>query len=101
MKIKFIYELEHEGKLTFLVVLLRRTGKKIYITVYRKTTNDNVYWNCNTFAPNSWKRSTRKRLIERDYQICSIEKLQNESLNISREFSMKTKAIQNILLNKL
>ena len=63
--IKFTYELEHAGKLPFLHVLLCRKGKKIYTTVYRKATNNDVYLNWNAFAPISWKRSTLKALIER------------------------------------
>ena len=80
MNIKFTYELEHEGKLPFLDVLLCRTGKKIYTTVYRKATNNDVYLNWNAFAPMSWKRGTLKTLIERAYLICSTDELQNREL---------------------
>ena len=80
MNIKFTYELEHEGKLPFLDVLLCRKGKKIYTTVYRKATNNDVYLNWNAFAPISWKRSTLKTLIERAYLICSTDELRNREL---------------------
>ena len=50
VNIKFTYELEHEGKLPFLDVLLCRTGKKIYTTVFRKATNNDVYLNWSAFA---------------------------------------------------
>ena len=80
MNIKLTYELEHDGKLPFLDVLLFRKGKKIYTTVYRKATNKDVYLNWDTFAPISWKRSTLKTLIERAYLICSAEELQNREL---------------------
>ena len=63
--IKFTYELEHEGKLPFLDVLLCRMGNKIYTTVYRKATNNDVYLHWNANAPNSWERGTLKTLIER------------------------------------
>ena len=62
MNIKFTYELEHDGQLPFLDVLLCRKGKKIYTTVYRKATNNDVYLNWNAFAPIRWKRSTLKAL---------------------------------------
>ena len=80
MNIKFTYELEHEGKLPFLDVLLCRKGKKIYTTVYRKATNNDVYLNWNAFAPISWKRSTLKTLTERAYLICSTDELRNREL---------------------
>ena len=78
--IKFTYELEHAGKLPFLHVLLCRKGKKIYTTVYRKATNNDVNLNWNAFAPISWKRSTLKTLTERAYLICSTDKLRNREL---------------------
>ena len=80
MNIKFTYELEHGGKLPFLDVLLCRKGKKIYTTVYRKATNNDVYLNWNEFAPIRWKRSTLKTLIERAYLICSTDELRNREL---------------------
>ena len=80
VNIKFTCELEHEGKLSFLDVLLCRKGKKIHTTVYRKATNNDVYLNWNAFAPISWKRSTLKTLIERDFLICSTDNLQNREL---------------------
>ena len=78
--IKFTYELQHAGKLPFLHVLLCRKGKKIYTTVYRKATNNDVYLNWNAFAPISWKRGTLKTLIERAYLICSTDELRNREL---------------------
>ena len=75
MNIKFTYELEHEGKLLFLDVLLCRKGKKIYTAVYRKATNNYVYLNWNGFAPISQRRSTLKTLIELAYLICSTYEL--------------------------
>ena len=80
VNIKFTCELEHEGKLSFLDVLLCRKGKKIHTTVYRKATNNDVYLNWNAFAPISWKRSTLKTLIEPDFLICSTDNLQNREL---------------------
>ena len=80
VNIKLTYELEHDGKLPFLNVLLCRKGKKIYTLVYRKATNNDVYLNWNAFAPISWKRSTLKTLIERAYLICSTDELRNREL---------------------
>ena len=65
VNIKFTYELEHKSKLPFIGVLLRRSGKKIYTTVYRKAINNDVHLNWSVFAPISLKRGTLKTLIER------------------------------------
>ena len=40
VNIEFTYELEHEGKLPFLNVLLCRKGKNFYTTIYGKATNN-------------------------------------------------------------
>ena len=83
MNIKFTYELEYEGKLPFFDVLLCRTGKKIYTTVYRKATNNDVYFNWNAFSSNNWRRGTLKTL----YLICSTDELRNRELkNIEKVF---------------
>ena len=58
-------------------MLLYRTEKKIYTTVYRKATNNDVYLDWNAFAPISWKRGTLKRLIELAYLIFSTDELRN------------------------
>ena len=75
VNIKFAYELEHEGKLPFLDVLLCRTGKKIYTTAYRKATNNDVFLNWNVSTLISWKRGTLKKHIERASLIFSTDEL--------------------------
>ena len=55
--IQFIYEIEEKNKLPFLDVLLIRNGNFIETKVYRKPTNNDIYLNWNSFAPNIWKRS--------------------------------------------
>ena len=80
VNIEFTYELEHEGKLPFLDVLLCRKGKNFYATIYRKATNNDIYLNWNAFEPISWKRGTLKTLIERAYLICSTEELRNRDV---------------------
>ena len=88
VNIKFTYQLEHEGKLPFLDVLLCRSGKKIYTTVYRKAINNDVYLNQNVFASISFKRGTLKTLIECTYLICSTDQRRNRKLeHIEKVFS--------------
>ena len=57
-----------------------RVGKKVYTTVYRKATNNNVILNWNVFTPISWKRGTLKTIIERAYLICLTDELRNREL---------------------
>ena len=80
VNIEFTYELEHEGKLPFLDVLLCRKGKNFYTTIYGKATNNDIYLNWNAFEPISWKRGTLKTLIERAYLICSTEELRHREV---------------------
>ena len=43
--IQLTYELENQNKLPFLDILLIRRGTKIETTVYRKSTNNDIYLN--------------------------------------------------------
>lgn len=78
--IKFTYELEKDGKISFLDVLLSRFDDKIETTVFRKETNNDIYLHWKSFAPITWKRGTLKTLIRRAYTICSNDKLLKEEL---------------------
>ena len=49
--IQFIYELENQNKLSFQDILLIWRGTKIETTVYRKSTNNDIYLNWVSFAP--------------------------------------------------
>ena len=56
--IQFTYEIQEEHKLPFLDVLLIRNGNFIEAKVYRRPTNNDIYLNWNSFAPDTWQRST-------------------------------------------
>ena len=73
--IKFTYEEEQNNTLRFLDVLFIRDGEKLYTTVYRKDTHNDLYIHWNSFIPISWKRGTLKSLISRAYIVCSSETL--------------------------
>ena len=49
--IKFTYEVEHNGKISFLDVLLMRCNGKLETTVFRKETNNDIYLQWRSFAP--------------------------------------------------
>ena len=55
-------------------ILLIRNGNFIKTKVYRKPTNNDIYLNGKSFAPNTWKRSTLRTLIKRAHLIFSTEK---------------------------
>ena len=68
--IQFTYGFENQNKLPFLDILLIRRGTKIETTVYRKSTNNDIYLNWGSFAPVTWKRGT---LFNRAYIVCSTD----------------------------
>ena len=51
--IQFTFEEEDKGALPFLDVLIRRKGNSILTTVFRTHTNNDIYLNWNTFAPDT------------------------------------------------
>ena len=77
---------EKNSKLPFLDEMLCRKGNKLVCSVYRKSTNNDIYMNWNSFAPKTWKMGgTLKSLIERAFLICSTEGLLNEKLKYLEE----------------
>ena len=77
--IQFTVEVEKEGRISFLDVLMIRDKNNIETTVRRKSTNNNVYLNWTSQAPNKWKIGTLRILVGRAYDICSTnEHLRNE-----------------------
>ena len=49
--IEFTYEIENDGKLPFLDVLVIRKDYKVETTVYRKSTNNDIYLQWQFFSP--------------------------------------------------
>ena len=51
--IQFTYEVETDSKISFLdVLVIRDSNNNINTTVYRKSTNNDIYLNWESFAPN-------------------------------------------------
>ena len=73
--IQFNYEVKSNAKLPFLDMLLIRNYNDISTTVYRKESNSDVYLDCDSFTPSSWKRGTLQTLVETAYLICSTQSL--------------------------
>ena len=68
--IKFTFQTEKDNTILFL----HRKPGKIEITVYRKKACTDLYMNCYSFAPKSWKCGTLKTLVRRAHTNCSTEK---------------------------
>ena len=70
--IQFTYEVETDSKIFFLdVLVIRDSSNNINRTVYRKSTNNDIYLNWKSFAPGKWKWGTLKTLTKRAYDVCS------------------------------
>ena len=73
--IKFTYEVEHNGMISFLDILLMRCNGELETTVFRKETNNDIYLHWRSFAPMTWKKGTLRTLIRRAYTVCSNDNL--------------------------
>ena len=86
--IKFTYETEKDGKIPFLDVLIIRKSSEIETTVFRKSTNNDIYLHWQSFSPTTWKRGTLQTLVSRAYDICSNKKhLTNEINHLKKVFN--------------
>ena len=69
--IKFTVEIENEGKLPFLDILIDRSDGKIVTSVYRKSTFTGVYTHFTSFLPSLYKFGLLSTLLFRYFSICS------------------------------
>ena len=54
--IQFRYEVETDPKILLLdVLVIRDSNNNVNTTVYQKSTNDDIYLNWESFAPDKWK----------------------------------------------
>ena len=60
--------------------MLYRKDNELTCSIYRKSTNNDIYMNWHSFALKTWKTGTLKSLKERAILICSNEELLNEKL---------------------
>ena len=86
--IKFTYEVEHNGKISFLDVLLMRCNGKLETTVFRKETNNDISFHLRSFAHMTWKKGKLRTLIRRAYTVYSNDNhLQQELHHIEKSFT--------------
>ena len=69
------YEVEHNGKILFLDVLIIRCNGKLNTIVFHKETNNDIYLHWKSFASVTWKKGTLRTLIRRAYTVCSNDNL--------------------------
>ena len=82
--IKFTYELESDGKLPFLDILIERDGFRFITSVFRKSSNTDLYTNFLALSEKKYKINLLSCLVFRAFKICnSIDKFKIELLNIS------------------
>lgn len=88
--IKFTFECEKNEHISFLDVNIYRKENKLETSVYRKSTNTDLYINWNSHAPIQWKKSTLRGLVKRAITICSSESILDDEL----------KYLETIFINK-
>ena len=85
--IKFTYEKEKDGVISFLdVKVITKMNHTFDTDIHRKKTDTNVYMNWNSFAPRAWKIGTLKGLIRRAFVICSNEEFRNKEISFLKPF---------------
>ena len=85
--IEFTYEIEQDGKLPFLDVMVIRKDYEVETTVDRKSTNNDIYLHWHSFSPTTWKRGTLQTLVSRAFRVCSNDKyLENETKHLKKVF---------------
>ena len=93
--IEFTYEIENDGKLPFLEVLVIRKDYKVETTVSCKSTNSDVYFHRQLFFTTRWKQGTLQSLVSRASRVCSNDQhLKKMKLNTLRKCLETSMAIQ-------
>ena len=103
--IKFTYEKEKDGYISFLdVKVIRKADRTFDTDIHRKPTDTNVYINWNAFAPKVWKIGTLKGLVRRAFIICSTEEFRDKEISFLKTVFGKmngfpSKVIHNTIRN--
>ena len=79
-KLTFTKELEEDGIISFLDMLLMRNGNHICSTWFTKATDTGLMINFHALAPNKFKRSMIVGMVHRIYKACSHWQYITESL---------------------
>ena len=86
----FTYEVEAEGKLPFLDVLVTRNAGSFCTSLYRKPTFSGLYSHFGSYMPDSYKKGLVYTLLHRAFVLCSIwDKCHEEVVFLKEYFSQK------------
>ena len=105
--IQFTYEIEENGTIPFLDVLVKRCDDGHFETsVYRKKTSTDLYINWKSHAPVQWKSSTLKGLVKRAILISSTTEAMEQELEHLKQVFCKIndyprKFVENIVIDEL
>ena len=85
--IEFTYEIENDGKLPFSYLPEIRKDYEVETTVYRKSTNNDIYLQWQSLSPTTWKRGALQTLVSRAFRVCSNDQhLKNEIKHFKKVF---------------
>ena len=100
--IQFTHELEEEGSIAFLdVLLMREMNGSVQTGVYRKPTNNSIYIHWESYAPKKWKVGTLFGVIRRAYEICSNDSELNKELAHLKEVFTTTNGYPKTLVTSI
>ena len=85
--LKFTYEWENEGKISFLDVLIHNCNDHLKFSVFRKKTNADAYLHFYAFTHVHLKINVAQNLFLRALRICDIDFLDNELCYIRSSLS--------------
>jgi hypothetical protein len=84
--IEFTMDGENENKLSFLDVLVTRSGTKLTSSIYRKRTFTGLGTSYFSITPHLYKVNAIKTLISRAYHLCSTFRAFDDEVNFLRTF---------------
>ena len=100
--IKFTFEKEADGSISFLDVKVARNEDGSFTTdIHRKKTDTNIYLHWKSYAPRPWKIGTLKGLIRRAFVVCSNEELQQKELNFLKSVFIKINGYPSKVVNRV
>ena len=83
----FTFQMEADGKLAFLDVLVTRIGNAFSTSLYRKPTSSGLYSHYKSYMPDSYKKGLMYTLLHRAFVLCnSCDKFHEEVVFLKEIF---------------
>ena len=95
--IKFTTEMEKNGRLPFLDVLVKRKGDRLETEMYRKPTFTGVYLNWDSLTSRKYKIGLIKCLLNRIWRICSNPETRSVETSRTKSILLKNNYPANVL----